>query len=280
MSADTIDLPEIRPVSGPQEVLGKTGDGTDRRKGWQVIAALVLLLGSALAADQIIRSGYFTIERVMISNRLQHVDQGIIERTAWRSIHGNYLNVDLSQVEKALETLPGVYQAMVRRVWPDALELQVVETQAMARFQTLQNPNGGTPDSYINLAPGQALRTSPVLRGPKEQRETLVDTFFSVMPLLQEAGLEPLELSVSKAGRWTLEVRSEGSLVPARFELLLGRDGVVEKVDRFTRSFTIALGDKADRIGKVDMRYASGFAVQWEQGNTETGVQLAGLSGS
>ena len=280
MSTDTIDLPEIRPVSGPQETSEKTGDGTDQRKGWKVIAALVLLLVSALAVDQIIRSGYFTIERVMISNRVQHVDQGIVERTAWRSIHGNYLNVDLSQVEKALETLPGIYQAMVRRVWPDALELQVVETQAMARFQTLQNPNESAPDSYINLAPGQALRASPVLRGPKEQRETLVDTFFSVMPLLQEAGLEPLELFVSKAGRWTLEVRAEGSLVPARFELLLGRDGVVEKVDRFTRSFTIALGDKADRIDKVDMRYASGFAVQWEQENTETVVQLAGLSGS
>jgi len=28
------------------------------------------------------------------------------------------------------------------------------------------------------------------------------------------------------------------------------------------------------------MRYASGFAVQWEQENTETAVQLAGLSGS
>ena len=68
--------------------------------------------------------------------------------------------------------------------------------------------------------------------------------------------------------------------MPARFELLLGRDGVVEKVDRFTRSFTIALGDKADRIGRVDMRYVSGFAVQWEQENTETAVQLAGLSGS
>ena len=147
MSTDTIDLPEIRPVSGPQETSEKTGDGTDQRKGWKVIAALVLLLVSALAVDQIIRSGYFTIERVMISNRVQHVDQGIVERTAWRSIHGNYLNVDLSQVEKALETLPGIYQAMVRRVWPDALELQVVETQAMARFQPLQNPNESAPDS-------------------------------------------------------------------------------------------------------------------------------------
>ena len=280
MSADTVDLPEIRPVSRPQETPGKTGDRTDERRGWQLIAALGLLLVSALVADQIIRSGYFTIESVTISHGLEHVDRGIVERTAWRSIHGNYLNVDLSQVEKALESLPGIYQAMVRRVWPDALELQVVETQAMARFQTLQNPDGNSPDSYINLAPDQALRISPVLRGPGEQREMLVHTFFSVMPLLQEADLEPLELSVSKAGRWALEVRSDSSLVPARFELLLGRDGVVEKVDRFTRSFTIALGDKADQIGRVDMRYVSGFAVQWKQGDTGTAVQLAGLSGS
>ena len=280
MSVDGVDLPEIRPVSSPQDTLEKTGDGTDGRRGWQVIATLALLLVSALAADRIIRSGYFTIESVTISNVLEHVDRGMVERTAWRSIHGNYLNVDLSQVEKALETLPGVYQVMVRRVWPDALELRLVETQAMARFQTLQNPDGNSPDSYINLAPDQALRISPVLRGPGEQREMLAHTFFSVMPLLQEADLEPLELSVSKAGRWTLEVRSESSLVPARFELLLGRDGVVEKVDRFTRSFTIALGDKANRIDRVDMRYASGFAVQWEQGGTGTAVQSAGLSGS
>ena len=75
-------------------------------------------------------------------------------------------------------------------------------------------------------------------------------------------------------------MRSEGLLAQARFELLLGRDGVVEKVDRFTRSFTIALREKADRIGKVDMRYASGFAVQWEQEDAATAVQLAGLSGS
>ena len=62
--------------------------------------------------------------------------------------------------------------------------------------------------------------------------------------------------------------------------MLLGRDWVVEKVDRFTRSFTIALREKAGLIGKVDMRYASGFAVQWVQGDAGNAVQLAGLSGS
>ena len=280
MSADTIDLPQIKPVSSTQAAPEDTGAEPDGHRGWQVIATLVLLLVSALIADQVIRSGYFTIEKVTVSNGLTHVDRGIAERTAWRGIHGNYLTVDLSRIEEDLETLPGIYQAMVRRVWPNALELHLVETQAMARFQTLQNSTETSPDSYINLAPTQALRASPVLRGPKTQRETLVDTFFSIMPLLQQAGLQPLELSVSKAGRWTLEVRSKDLLAQARFELLLGRDGVVEKVDRFTRSFTIALREKADLIGKVDMRYASGFAVQWEQEDAGTAVQLAGLSGS
>ena len=93
MSADTIDLPEIKPVSSTQAAPEDTGAEPDGHRGWQVIAALVLLLVSALIADQVIRSGYFTIEKVTVSNGLTHVDRGIAERTAWRGIHGNYLVV-------------------------------------------------------------------------------------------------------------------------------------------------------------------------------------------
>jgi|TARA_Y100000310_G_scaffold309522_1_gene353698 cell division protein FtsQ len=247
---------------------------------WQCIAVLAVLLVTALAADQIIRSGYFTFEKVTVATPLAHVDRGIVERTAWRSIQGNYLNVDLNRIEAALETLPGIYQAMVRRVWPDALELGIVETQAMARFQNLDDPDEISADSYINLAPTQILPVSPVLRGPKVQRETLVAVFFSIFPLLQEVGLAPLELSVNKAGRWALVLQPQGALADVHFSILFGRDGVVEKVDRFARSYSIALRGKVDLIAKVDMRYANGFAVRWHQDPVQAPVQLAGLSGN
>ena len=70
MSADTIDLPEIRPVSSTQAAPEATGAEPDGQRRWQVIAALLLLLVSALIADQVIRSGYFTIEKVTVSNGL------------------------------------------------------------------------------------------------------------------------------------------------------------------------------------------------------------------
>jgi len=280
MSADSIGLPELRPVSSVPATSDATDATSDHRRRWYGIAALAILLVSALAADQIIRSGYFTIEKVTVATPLTHVDRGTVERTAWRSIQGNYLNVELNRIEEALETLPGVFQAMVRRVWPDALELRIVETRAMARFHSLQNPNEISADSYINLPPTQALSAAPVLRGPKAQRDTLVDVFFSIFPLLGEAGLQPLELSVNKAGRWVLELQPDDAITGARFSLLLGRDRVVEKVDRFARSYTVALLGKADLIAKVDMRYASGFAVQWQQDGATATVQLAGLSGN
>lgn len=280
MSANSIGLPELRPVSNPTEPSDTPDTGPAGMRHWQCIAVLAVLLTTALAADQIIRSGYFTIEKVTVATPLAYVERGIVERTAWRSIQGNYLNVDLNRVETALETLPGIYRAMVRRVWPDALALGIVETQAMARFENLNNPEEISVDSYINLAPTHVLSASPVLRGPKVQRDTLVDVFFSIFPVLQEVGLAPLELSVSKAGRWALVLQPYDSPPDTNFALLLGRDGVVVKVDRFARSYSIALRDKADLISKVDMRYANGFAVQWHQDPVQAPVQLAGLSGN
>ena len=73
--------------------------------------------------------------------------------------------------------------------------------------------------------------------------------------------LRPLGFSITR-----LELRERGSWFVSTaqgIELLLGRDHLVEKVQRFVAIYNKALKDKADNIASVDLRYPNGLAVAW-----------------
>ena len=277
MNSITPVFPELRPSSGlDPAALPEPSDQHRPRRTLRLTIVLTVILVTALAIDQILRSGYFTIERVQVDSALQRVHRGLVERATWRNINGNYLSVDLRAVESALEEVPGVYQAVIRRIWPDTLAVSITETGAMARF--VEITEGVTSDEYINLPPSSPLQTVPVLRAQASDRQWLVNVFMQILPALRDAQLQPLSLSFTPAGRWDLELQPAGATPNTHFALLLGRDEITNKVSRFASSYAIALHPRKEMISQVDMRYTNGFAVRWRDGATASQVQLAGLS--
>ena len=170
-----------------------------------------------------------------------------------------------------------VYQAVVRRVWPDALAIEVIETRAMAQYQEWSESSAIGTRQFINLPPDEVLQESPLLIGPGAYRDTLVNTFIETFPLLRAVDLEPKTLSVSPSGRWVLELALSGAPKANGFSVLLGRDDIRAKVERFTGSYAAVLKSKVNLIAKVDMRYANGFAVQWREGLDQNTYQLAAM---
>ena len=66
------------------------------------------------------------------------MDPRIIERTAWRNVHGNYFSVNLNAIEEQLKEIPGVYAVAVRRVWPGALRISIIESEGLAKWSELR----------------------------------------------------------------------------------------------------------------------------------------------
>ena len=239
---------------------------------WVTITVVLLMTGVVLA-DQLLRPGRFTIERIHIYGNSVRVDAQTVERTAWLALIGNYFTADLEEIENALVHLPGVYQAAVRRHWPDTLEISITEAGAIALWYST---DGSTLESrdYVNLPPDSNITLQPVLRSPTADRHTVIDAFLDLVSSLALLDLEVKKLSIDEAGNWVVVLQSASLQIPVELEIVVGRGNPVRKVDQFVAVFDSVLQDRLPDIERVDMRYDSGFAVQWRAGGSGV-VQLA-----
>lgn len=239
---------------------------------WVTITVVLLMTGVVLA-DQLFRPGRFTIERIHIHGNSARVDAQTVERTAWLALIGNYFTADLEEIENALVHLPGVYQAAVRRHWPDTLEISITEAGAIALWYATDGSALESRD-YVNLPPDSNITLQPVLRSPTADRHTVIDAFLDLVSSLALLDLEVKKLSIDEAGNWMVVLQSASLQIPVELEIVVGRGNPVRKVDQFVAVFDSVLQDRLPDIERVDMRYDSGFAVQWRAGGSGV-VQLA-----
>ena len=239
---------------------------------WVTITVVLLMTGVVLA-DQLFRPGRFTIERIHIHGNSARVDAQTVERTAWLALIGNYFTADLEEIENALVHLPGVYQAAVRRHWPDTLEISITEAGAIALWYATDGSALESRD-YVNLPPDSNITLQPVLRSPTADRHTVIDAFLDLVSSLALLDLEVKKLSIDEAGNWMVVLQSASLQIPVELEIVVGRGNPVRKVDQFVAVFDSVLQGRLPDIERVDMRYDGGFAVQWRAGGSGV-VQLA-----
>ena len=118
---------------------GATRKNSRRDRGKQLpVHGIARQLRSLLAASlvlavavAVVAGGWHAlqvpVERVMVSGDLRQVSRERLTESVKRSLQGGFLWVDLQQIRAAVEKLPWVYRANIKRRWPSSLEIQVVE---------------------------------------------------------------------------------------------------------------------------------------------------------
>lgn len=194
--------------------------------------------------------------RVSVEGELNYVDSAEVRQRIAPYIRTTFFSVDLAAMRSELESMPWIAEAQVRRVWPDQLIVQLEEQLPVARWgdEALLNNQGKA------FAPGQVAGYEhlPRLWGPQRAQQRVMQQYQMFSQLLR-----PLDFSVA-----SLEMRERGSwylTTGQGFELLLGRDRVVDKMRRFVSVYEAALKENISNIARVDLRYPNGLAVAWRE---------------
>ena len=228
---------------------------------------LLILTGAVVVAAAAIEA-YFTLEsipvqRITVTGELAHTRYEEVQEMVQPALAGGFLNADLHRIRSQLEALPWIYEATVRRKWPSALEINVMEQLPIARWGS---------DGFLNHEgevfrsdSGEQWQSLPLLRGPEGSARALVANYQRLVELLRPLGLTVEQLAVDQRGQVSAELAGG---VP----LGLGGDDFMERMQRFMMIYRTELASRFDQVSRVDLRYASGVAVAFRPAEQVVGL--------
>lgn len=236
-----------------------------------VLAAAVWLFGGWQDPER------WPIRWLEVEGHLERTTSAQVRAAVAAEARRGFFVVNVERSREAVEALPWVAAAIVGREWPDALRIEVIEHQPVARWNAgaLVSRTG----AVFEVAGTTGMQGLVQLSGPEHRQADVYQTWRSLSARMRASGIEIARLSLDPRGAWSV-VLEDG------LELLLGRDEVESRVTRF-----LAVHDRLSRVAdirRVDLRYPNGLAIDATPGpvnerpaepGTERDTELAARTG-
>lgn len=219
---------------------------------------LVMLLIAWMANALIEKTqdpSFLPISKIRIKGEMKYVTEAMLQKSVTGLLNGGFFNTDVEKVQYAVESLPWVERASVRRIWPETLFVQVVEQHPVAKWTAggFINRNG---ELFVpeNKAKAGML---PEWSGPHDSEKTLFKRNYDFQQMLSGIGLTISKISIDKRNAIKIEVNNG-------VELVLGRKEQLSRLQNFIDVHKKLLAGKMEKINKVDLRYSNGMSISWK----------------
>ena len=227
------------------------------RKLSGVIQGLTVLIVLFSVIYYLLRPDTLPIRQIGIHGQFMHLSSDDLHSIVVDKVRGGFLNLNVDSIRNALIAEPWISDVSVKRIWPDKINVIIVEQTAMAKWRD---------DSLLNRA-GQIFSPHPdtfpfdlpELNGPIGLEKTVLDKFIKMSDVLAPLDHRIVELLLSERRSWKLRLDNDLALV-------LGRTGVDERLTRFVELMPFGLMDRLAEVEYIDLRYPNGFSVKWNQG--------------
>ena len=237
-------------------------------------AAVLAAIGAAALAAMLVmwllHQPLFAVRSIRIDGDLAHNSVLTIRANAAPRLAGNFFTLDLALARRAFESVPWVRHAVVNRVWPNRLAVQLEEHRPVALWadaagadskgsdtasDKLVNNHGEVFEANLGDVEDDAL---PTLHGPDGSSAHMLALLGRLQPVLGalDAHIDALELS--GRGSWRVELDTG-----AQVELGRGTDDeVIERTKVFAATLTQVTQRYQRALQYADLRHNEGYAVR------------------
>lgn len=231
-----------------------------RRRSAKKLLLVLLFLGAAWYGWRwLCNAQRFPIRHAQVEASFEHMDQPAYQTVIAPFLSEGFFGINIKVLKQKLYQLPWVADVSVRRMWPDAVKVSVVEKEPVAVWNQKQLI---TADDVLFSPEDQQLveaaKKLPQLTGPVGEEARIMSTYVALREALKPIGLDMTGLSCESDGFWIMQIGelsvTIGNLAPPD---LLTR---VQQFARFYPAFAEHRKYHHAKIRHIDLRYPDGFA--------------------
>ena len=211
----------------------------------------------------ITQASVFALRGITVNGDVSHNNAPTLRANVAPRLSGTFLTLDLAAARRAFEAVPWVRRAMVRREFPNRLQVILQEHQAVAYWgaegdSTLLNSFGEVFEANTGEVDQDSL---PRLSGPPEQAAQVLAMYRALQPLFAHLDLTVEQLDLTGRGSWRAELDNGAAIELGRGS----EDELVARVQTFLSTLTqvtARYGRTVTALQSADLRHEQGYALR------------------
>jgi cell division protein FtsQ len=223
---------------------------------WGVAFVLVFIGLIIWGGIYLSNSDTLPIKQVRIEGDFTHLSPVDLQLLVTDKVRGGFFNLNVDAVRLALLQEPWVSKVTVKRIWPDALRVIVIEQIPVVRWK-----ENGLLNAYGEyFAPEQATipKELPVLSGPVGTEVVLLEHFNLMQERVRLLGFNIASVTLNERRAWSFQLDNG-------IKVTLGRRDFEERLNRFLTLIPTTISGRIDQTESIDMRYTNGFSIRWKK---------------
>jgi cell division protein FtsQ len=231
-------------------------------KAANILYAVAFMLGLAMLLMWFLRLPIFNVGLIVVEGDVVRNSEPTLRANALPLIRGNYFTLNLSQVQRAFESVPWVRHAQLQRIWPNRLRVQLQEHQPVALWAQEQG-NDQLVNSFgevfqANVGDVDDEENLPTLQGPQGTSLQVLNAYLALKPLFATLKLQLEALTLSPRGSWQAQFDTGATIELGRGDL----NEITHRVQRFTRTVPQVVARFDRPIVFADLRHHEGYALK------------------
>ncbi len=246
-----------------------------------IIVLIITSLG--IVINWLNKPGNFPFKKVELINQLENQESKELQKIAAQALNGGFFSLNVDEFrENLLNKLPWVKSVSVRKLWPDKIAVEIIEYKPVVRWQSVDNHSLKKTKQLLSqegvifrpqLTADQLLKFDQMALffGPEMNARKILDKCFAINKKLFTLNLGIKQCGMNNRRTWRLILADFNKNREANIEIQVGKDNVVQRLDRFVQVFSGKLKQFLVSIETVDLRYTNGFSIKWNASDILSG---------